>query len=154
MKNQKLVIGSDHGGYNLKKHLIDFLESLGYSIEDYGTYDTKSFDYPDVAFKVADAVSAGDFDKGILICTTGQGVAMAANKVPGIRAACCSDRYSAKMSVAHNDANILTLGEKIVATNYAKEIVKAFLDSEFEGGRHQRRVDKINKHQGHCTEKS
>ncbi|MEW5819590.1 MAG: ribose 5-phosphate isomerase B [Cyanobacteriota bacterium] len=143
MKKYNLVIGSDHGGYNLKKILLEFLQSLGHTVDDYGTHSTESCDYPDYAFKVAKSVSDGSHDKGILVCTTGQGVAMAANKVKGIRAACVSDLYSARMCVAHNDANILTLGGKVVEPDMAKEIVYTWLNAKFEGERHQRRVDQI-----------
>lgn len=144
MHSKKIVIGSDHGGYNLKHYLLASLKSLGYSVEDYGTNDTTSCDYPDIAFKVAKAVQGKKFDRGILICGSGLGMAMAANKLKGIRAVTCSDCYSAIMSVRHNNSNILTLGERVVGHGLADAIVDAWLEAEFEGGRHQRRIDKID----------
>lgn len=143
MDKIKLVIGSDHGGFKLKKHLIEYLESLGYSVEDFGTYSNERCDYPNIAFKVAASVRDKLFDKGILICTTGQGIAIAANKVKGIRACCCSDLLSARMSVSHNNANILTLGEKIVSPELARQIVNVWLEAKFEGGRHLQRLHQI-----------
>lgn len=144
MHTRKLVIGSDHGGFNLKNYLLASLRSLGYQIEDYGTKDPTSCDYPDIAFKVAKAVQENKFDLGILVCGTGLGMAMAANKLNGIRAVSCTDCYSATMAVMHNNANILALGERVVGFGLADSIVAAWLKAEFEGGRHQRRIDKID----------
>ncbi|KUK11129.1 MAG: Ribose-5-phosphate isomerase [Clostridia bacterium 41_269] len=140
----RIGIGSDHGGYNLKELIKNYLKDRGdIEVEDYGTFDSNSVDYPDFALKVACAVASGDVDRGILCCGTGIGVAIAANKVPGIRAAVCSDTFSARMSREHNDANILCLGERVVGPGLALEILRVWLESEFEGGRHKRRIDKI-----------
>lgn len=144
MQNLKLVIGSDHGGVNLKNHIFNVMKSLCCSIEDYGTYDTTSCDYPDIAYKVAKAVQDKAFDRGILVCGTGLGMAITANRLKGVRAVTCSECYSAKMSVMHNDANILTLGERVIGYDLAVDIVKTWLEAKFEGGRHQRRIDKID----------
>ena len=139
----KIAIGCDHGGFELKQAVIKFLEANGYEYKDYGTYDTQSCDYPDIAIPVAEAVAAGEFDRGILICGTGIGIGIAANKVKGIRAACCSDYFSAKYTRMHNDANVLCLGARVIGVGAALELVDVFLNTEFEGGRHQRRVDQI-----------
>lgn len=145
IKKPTIVIGSDHAGFHLKEELTEALRSEGYTIEDFGTFSLESMDYPDIAKSVAEAVSEGRFDKGILICGTGIGVTIAANKVRGIRAAAVSDTYSAKMSRAHNDANIIGIGARVVGTGLALDIINTFLETSFEGGvRHQRRVDKIN----------
>ncbi len=144
MSKQLLVIGSDHGGFNLKNHLINFVKSLKYEIEDYGTFDNNSCDYPDIALKVAKAIQDKKFERGILVCGTGLGMAITANKLKGIRAVTCTDCYSAKMSVEHNNANILTLGERVISSEQAEEIIKTWLEAKFEGGRHQRRIDKID----------
>ncbi|RLL92865.1 ribose 5-phosphate isomerase B [Ammonifex thiophilus] len=139
----KIAIGSDHGGFQLKKAICRFLEEQGLTYQDFGTYSPESCDYPDIAFAVAEAVARGEFDRGILVCGTGIGMAIAANKVPGIRAALCHDTYSARMSREHNDANVLTLGERVVGPGLALEIVKTWLFSSFAGERHSRRVEKI-----------
>ncbi len=139
----KIAIASDHGGYNLKEKVKETLQSQGLAYEDLGTSNTRPVDYPDFAFKVAEGVARGDYQGGIIICGTGIGVSMAANKVPGIRAALCSDCFSARAAREHNDANILTLGERVTGPGLAQEIVKTFLSSQFQGGRHQNRVDKI-----------
>ncbi|MDD2400958.1 MAG: ribose 5-phosphate isomerase B [Clostridia bacterium] len=139
----RIAIGSDHGGYNLKEEIKLFLRENGYDFKDYGTFDTKSCDYPDNAFKVAQAVVTEECDKGIIVCGTGIGVSIAANKVSGIRAALCSDTFSARAAREHNDANILTLGERVVGKGLALEIVRVWLTSSFLGGRHKKRVDKI-----------
>lgn len=144
-KNTPIAIGSDHAGYYLKESLIEDLRADGYKIEDFGTFSLESVDYPDIAREVAEAVSSGRFEKGILICGTGIGISIAANKIKGVRAAVCSDTYSAKMSRQHNDANIIAVGARVVGAGLALDIVKAFLETPFEQGpRHQRRVDKIN----------
>lgn len=138
-----IAIGSDHGGYELKEQLLQFLEENGYETEDCGTFSGESVDYPDIAEKVAKVVLAGDAERGILICGTGIGICIAANKINGIRAAHCTDPYSARMAREHNNANIIALGGRITGTELAIEILCAYLDAEFQGGRHQRRVDKI-----------
>ncbi len=139
----KLAIGCDHGGYELKENLIARFSKEGHEFVDFGTYSSESVDYPDFAFAVGEYVAEGNCDLGILVCSTGIGISIAANKVDGIRAAHCTDTYSAKMSRRHNDANILALGAKITGEAIAEEIVEVFLAESFEGGRHQRRVDKI-----------
>lgn len=139
----KLAIGCDHGGYELKESLIKRFSKEGHEFVDFGTYSSESVDYPDFAFTVGEYVAAGNCDLGILVCSTGIGISIAANKVDGIRAAHCTDTYSAKMARRHNNANILALGAKITGEAIAEEIVEVFLAESFEGGRHQRRVDKI-----------
>lgn len=136
-------IGSDHGGVTLKEAIKEFLNQNGYEFKDYGTQKDVPMDYPDIAETVARAVVSGECDKGILICGTGIGVSIAANKIDGIRAAHVTDVFSAKMAKEHNDAQIICLGERITGPGLALEIVKAYLESEHLGGRHQRRVDKI-----------
>jgi ribose 5-phosphate isomerase B len=139
-----IAIGSDHGGYELKSELIKYLKEKGYEVEDMGTFDgVCSSDYPDYGLAVAQSVSEGKFDKGIVICGTGLGISISANKVPGIRAALCTDAYMARMSREHNDANILALGARVVGVGLALDILQAWLDSNFLGGRHKTRVDKI-----------
>lgn len=139
----KIAIGSDHGGYRLKEEIKRWLNDNGYEIKDFGTDSTDSCDYPDISIPVAHEVAAGKYEKGILICGTGIGIGIAANKVPGIRAALCHDTFSAKASREHNDANILTMGERIVGPGLALDIVRIWLESSFAGGRHQKRVEKI-----------
>lgn len=140
----KIIIGSDHAGYALKEEIKGFLKKQDIEFEDAGTFNgEESCDYPDFAEKVAVAVSKGRFERGILICGTGIGMAMTANKAPGIRAAVANDTASATMSRAHNDANVLTLGSRLVTRELAREIVDVWLKTEFEGGRHQSRLDKI-----------
>ncbi len=138
-----IAIGSDHGGFELKKVLLDFLAELEYEYTDFGTFDGSSVDYPDIADKVCNAVSGGDCILGILVCGTGIGMNMCANKHKGIRAAQCSDTFSAKMTRQHNNANVLTLGGRVVGPELAKEIVREFLTNEFAGGRHAVRVEKM-----------
>lgn len=139
----KIAIGSDHGGFVLKEAVIETIKSLGYDFIDYGAYNEDSCDYPDYALKVALDVKSGDADKGILLCGTGIGMCIAANKVKGIRCGHVTDVFSAKATAEHNNANIISIGGRITSSQTAKEIVKAFLTTEFAGGRHQRRVDKI-----------
>jgi ribose 5-phosphate isomerase B len=139
-----LAIGSDHGGFELKNHVIEHLKSKGIEYKDYGTYTEESSDYPDVAKKVADAINSGECERGILICGTGIGISMAANKVDGIRAALCSDVFSAKMARQHNNANIICLGGRVTGRELAFMIIDTFLEEKFEGGRHQKRIDKIH----------
>lgn len=138
-----IAIGSDHGGYELKEQLLQFLNDSGYETQDCGTFSGESVDYPDIAEEVARAVLAHEADCGILVCGTGIGISIAANKIDGIRAAHCTDPYSARMAREHNNANIIALGGRITGTELAIDIVRAYLDAEFQGGRHQRRVDKI-----------
>ncbi|MCL4500106.1 MAG: ribose 5-phosphate isomerase B [Chloroflexi bacterium] len=152
--NAVIAIGSDHAGYPLKEALIEELTTLGYQFKDFGTFSLESVDYPDIGREVAEAVAAGKFERAILICGTGIGISITANKVKGIRAAVCSESFSARMSRAHNDANVLAMGARVVGTGLAVEIAKAFLETEFEAGRHKRRVDKIealdNSEEGTC----
>ena len=140
----KIAIGCDHGGFELKNEIVKFLEDEGHETKDFGTYSTDSCDYPDIALPVAESVAAKEYEIGILICGTGIGISIAANKVPGIRAALCSDTFSAHATREHNDANILTMGQRVVGTGLALDIVKAFVTSKFEGDRHQKRIDKIS----------
>ncbi|MDW7675704.1 MAG: ribose 5-phosphate isomerase B [Bacillota bacterium] len=139
----KIAVGSDHGGFKLKQEVVAYLKEKGYQYEDFGTYSPDSVDYPDVALKVADEVRAGNFDRGVLLCGTGIGIGIVANKVPGIRAALCHDTFSAKATRQHNNSNVLTMGERVVGVGLALEILKIWLTTDFEGGRHQRRVEKI-----------
>ncbi|MBR1892520.1 MAG: ribose 5-phosphate isomerase B [Lachnospiraceae bacterium] len=139
-----IAIGSDHGGFDLKEKVIAHLKEEGYTVKDMGTYSKDSCDYPDFGHAVAWAVAKNEADKGIVICTTGVGISISANKVPGIRAALCTDPYVAKMTRLHNDANVLALGAAIVGDGLASEIVDTFLNTEFsEGERHKRRIEKI-----------
>ena len=140
----KVALGCDHGGYHLKNDIIKHLESKNIEVEDFGTYSTESCDYPDYAFKVAEEVANKNFDFGILVCGTGIGISIAANKVPGIRAALCSDTFSAHATREHNDANILALGARVVGPGLALDIVDTFLNAKFEGDRHINRINKIS----------
>lgn len=139
----KIAIGSDHGGYELKGKLVKYMEDLGYEVVDHGTYSNDSVDYPDYGEKVAKSVVDGNEDLGVVICGTGIGISIAANKVKGARAALCGDAFSATMARQHNNANVIALGARVTGDELAKAILKAFLDSSFEGGRHARRVEKI-----------
>jgi ribose 5-phosphate isomerase B len=145
-KLTKLAIGSDHAGYSYKNIIAEWLSSLGYEIEDLGTYSAESCDYPDYAFRVAESVSEGRNDLGILICGTGIGMSMSANKVKGIRAATCWSVDSARLAREHNNANILAFGARLIPLDLAKEIIIAFLNSEFQQGRHLRRVKMIDEY--------
>ncbi|MEQ8173781.1 MAG: ribose 5-phosphate isomerase B [Syntrophomonadaceae bacterium] len=138
----KLVIGSDHAGYALKNYLISCLKAEGHEPVDCGTFSTNSVDYPDIALKVAESVLK-EHIPGVLVCGTGIGISIAANKVPGIRAAVCQNLYTARLARQHNDANILALGSRITAPELAWEILRNFLETEFEAGRHQARIEKI-----------
>lgn len=136
-----LAIGSDHGGYELKEEIKRHLDARGVAYKDFGCHSTASVDYPTVATEVGHAVAGGEYARGLLFCGTGIGISIAANKVRGIRAACCSDYFSAKYTRLHNDANILCMGGRVVGAGLACELVDAFLDTEFEGGeRHTRRL--------------
>ena len=138
-----IAIGSDHGGFALKEQVRAWLEEQGIPYRDFGCYDEHSVDYPDIAAPVGRAVASGECGKGLLFCGTGLGISMAANKIRGVRAACCSDCFSAKMSRAHNDANILCMGGRVVGPGLALMMAELFLTTEFEGGRHSRRVEKL-----------
>ncbi len=139
-----IAIGADHGGFELKEHIVKYLKDKGIDVKDYGTYNEDSIDYPDCAAPVCKAVQDGTAERGILICGTGIGISMAANKYKGIRAALCSDVYSAKMTKQHNNANIICLGGRVTGRELAFMIVDAWMNAEFEGGRHQNRIDKIH----------
>ncbi len=139
----KIAIGADHAGFRLKEHLARFLENQGHQVEDQGTFSEDSVDYPDFAAAVAGEVIAGRADRGLLVCGTGVGIAIAANKVDGIRAATCNDLFTAGKAREHNDANILSLGARVVGEGLAEDIVQRFMTTDFEAGRHQRRVDQI-----------
>ncbi|MEM1484599.1 ribose 5-phosphate isomerase B [Oscillospiraceae bacterium PP1C4] len=139
----KIAIGCDHVGYELKDRLIHHLEEKGIAYHDFGTYKTDRTDYPIYGEAVANAVVSGEYDRGLLICGTGVGISIAANKVPGIRAVVCSEPYSALLSRQHNDSNILAMGSRVVGGDLALMILDAWLSGEYEGGRHQKRVDLI-----------
>jgi len=139
----KIAIGADHAGFALKQHLVATLTRLGYQVDDLGTHDTQPVDYPEICANVARAVVGRRADRGIVVGGSGQGEQIAANKVPGVRAALCNDLYTARMSRQHNDANVLALGGRIVADGLADEIVALWLTTEFEGGRHLRRIQQI-----------
>ncbi len=139
----KIALGSDHGGLALKSAIKEHLEKKGYEVKDFGTYTRESCDYPDISEKVAHEVSSGNYPFGILICGTGIGIGIAANKIQGIRAALCHDTFSAHATREHNNANILTMGERVIGESLALDIVDIFLETSFEGGRHQTRIDKI-----------
>ena len=138
-----IAIASDHGGYPLKEHIKAYLAAKGITCQDFGTDSTESCDYPAFGKAAAQAVASGQCEWGIVICTTGIGISIAANKVKGIRCALCSEPLSAEMTRRHNDANMLAMGGGMIGNNMADRILDAFLNTEFEGGRHQRRVDKI-----------
>jgi ribose 5-phosphate isomerase B len=145
----RIAIGCDHRGLDLKHSIMNLIEETEHSYEDFGCYTANSVDYPDIAQKVAEKVAGGDFERGILICDTGIGMSIAANKVEGIRAALCHDAFSARRARRHNDANILCLGAgEEQVQEPVSEIVDTFLTTEFEGGRHQRRLDKIKAMEG------
>lgn len=137
---KKIIIGCDHGGYNRKLEIIAHLQSRGFEVEDVGTNSTSSCNYPEYAALLCKRIQSGEFSMGILVCGTGIGMSIAANKHNGIRAACCSDTFSARMTRMHNDANVLCLGERVVGTGLALDIVDQFVDNEFEGERHSKRV--------------
>ena len=140
----RIVVGSDHAGLVLKNDLMSYMSERGLEPVDLGTHDTSSCDYPDFAEKVARAVAAGESPWGLLVCGTGVGMSMAANKVPGVRAAVISDTFSAAATRQHDNANVLCLGERVVGAGLARAILDAWLGASFEGGRHQRRVNKMN----------
>lgn len=139
----KIAIASDHAGFEMKEKIKPFLKSMKHDVKDFGTNDMKPVDYPDFALKVASAVAKKQFERGILFCGTGLGMSIAANKVDGIRAVLCYDTETAKLSREHNDANILTIGARVIDIENAKEIIKVWLKTDFLGGRHLTRVEKI-----------
>jgi len=140
----KLAIGCDHGGFELKNEILKFIKAVAnIQVSDLGPAGTESVDYPDFGAKVAEAVSKGTVDRGILICGTGIGMSIVANRYSNVRAALCHDHFTAQMSREHNDANVLVMGERVIGKGVALEIVKTWLDTEFAGGRHQKRLDKI-----------
>ncbi|WP_349408831.1 ribose 5-phosphate isomerase B [Pseudalkalibacillus sp. SCS-8] len=139
----KVAIGSDHAGYKIKEDIKEVMDEIGVEYEDVGCNCEDSVDYPDYALPVAEKVSKGEADRGILICGTGIGMSITANKVKGVRCALVHDLFSAKVTRLHNDSNVLAMGERIIGPGLAKEIAKVWLQTEFEGGRHERRVNKI-----------
>jgi ribose 5-phosphate isomerase B len=139
----RIAIGADHAGFPLKQHLKATLQRLGHSVDDHGTHSEESTDYPSICFSVARAVVDGHAERGIVLGGSGQGEQIAANKVPGIRAALCNDLFTARLAREHNDANVLSMGGRIVANGLAEEIVTLWLKTPFAGGRHQRRIDQI-----------
>lgn len=140
----RIALACDHGGLKLKEHIAAYFRECGVEYKDFGTFSADPVDYPDIALIVAEAVQKGDFDQGVLCCGTGIGVAIAANKVPGIRAAQCHETFSARAAREHNDANILTMGERVIGCGLARDIVKVWLEAQFQGGRHAARVNKIS----------
>ena len=140
----KIAISSDHGGNNLRKEIMNLLDELQIAYEDFGPKNNDSVDYPDYARPVAERVASGEFDRGILICGTGIGISIAANKFKGIRCALVHDVFSAKATRCHNDSNILAMGERVIGPGLALEIVMTWLNTDFEGGRHQARIQKIS----------
>ena len=140
---KKLVIGCDHAAVELKQQVMAHLAERGFAVEDVGTYTADSCDYPVYAHKLCRKIQSGEYELGILICGTGVGMSMAANKHKGIRAACCSDTFSARLTRLHNNANVLCFGARVVGMGLAFDLVDAFLDAEFEGGKHAKRVDLI-----------
>ena len=139
----KIALGCDHGGYDLKQHVIKVLEGLGHEIEDFGCHSKESCDYSDFGAAAARAVAEGSCDRGIVICTTGIGISITANKVKGVRCAHCADCLQAEMTRRHNDANMMAIGAGFTGPSMAERMVEVFLSTEFEGGRHARRVDKM-----------
>lgn len=139
-----LAIGCDHGGFELKNHIIEHLKGRGIDFKDFGCFDETSCDYPDIACAVCKSITEGECDRGILVCGTGIGMSIAANKIKGIRAAHVTDVYSAKMTKMHNNASVICLGGRVTGRELAFMIVDAWLDTEFAGGRHQTRIDKIS----------
>jgi ribose 5-phosphate isomerase B len=140
----RIAIGADHAGFVLKQRLIAILRELGHDVDDHGTHDERPTDYPPICAAVARAVASGRADRGMVIGGSGQGEQIAANKIPGIRAALCNELYIARLSRAHNDANVLAMGARVIAADLAEAIMKLWLETPFEGGRHQRRIDQIH----------
>ena len=139
----KIAVGCDHGGLEHKNAIAEHLKSEGFEVEDFGIYENKSVDYPEIALKVANSIKNGENELGILVCGTGIGMSLAASKVNGIRAAACSEHFSAKYTRLHNNSNILCLGGRVIGIGTALELCDIFVNTEFEGGRHQRRIDMI-----------
>lgn len=139
----KIAVGCDHGGFEHKNAIAEHLKERGFEVTDYGIYELKSVDYPEIAEKLCESIVNGENELGILVCGTGIGMSIAANKVKGIRAAACSEHFSAKYTRLHNNSNVLCLGGRVIGVGTAIELVDLFVDTEFEGGRHQTRVDKI-----------
>lgn len=150
MTLKKIALGCDHGGFELKEKVSAFLKTAGYEVLDCGTFSSDSMDYPDTAYKAALAVSRGKAERAILICKSGIGNSITANKVKGIRAALCYNRKAARLSRQHNDANVLVLGSLFVKTEEAKKMIKLWLETPFEGGRHLRRIKKIERIEKRC----
>ena len=143
-----IVLGCDHGGFELKTAIMKHLDEIGREYIDVGSYNTDSVDYPVIAKALCEKITSGEAELGILCCGTGIGMSMAANKVKGIRAACCSDTFSARLTRNHNNANVLCLGGRVVGAGLALDLVDNFINAEFEGGRHQRRIDMITEIEG------
>lgn len=143
MTNKKIALASDHAGFELKEEIKKFLLELGYSFDDFGVEGSQPVDYPDYAKAVSEKISGGEYEKGILFCGSGVGMAIVANKFPNVRAVQSNDMYTAIMSRKHNDTNVLTLASRVTGKDLAKEIVKVWLETSFEGGRHERRIKKI-----------
>ena len=140
----KVALAADHGGFRLKENIAGFFRESGIDYTDFGTFSEEPVDYPDIALRVAEAVRSGAFERGVICCGTGIGVAIAANKVPGIRASQCHDTFSARAAREHNNANVLTMGERVIGFGLARDIVRIWLEAEFQGGRHAPRLDKIS----------
>lgn len=143
----KIAICSDHGGFELKLRLIPFIEEMGHTVTDFGCCSEASVDYPDMAFPMAEAVAAGEYERGIAICGTGIGVSICCNKVKGIRCALCGDVLSAELTRRHNDSNVLAMGGRIIGPETAKAITRVWLDTGFDGGRHENRINKITEYE-------
>lgn len=141
----KIAVGCDHGGFDHKNAIAEHLKQRGFEVVDYGIYENKSVDYPDIASKLCNGILEGEADLGILVCGTGIGMSIAANKFKGIRAAACSEHFSAKYTRLHNNSNVLCLGGRVIGIGTALELADLFVNTEFEGGRHQNRIDKIEK---------
>jgi ribose 5-phosphate isomerase B len=139
----KIALGSDHAGFPLKREIMEYLKTKNIEFKDFGTFSEDSCDYPDFAERVGEQVASKNYEFGILVCGTGIGISISANKIPGIRAALCGDTFSAHASREHNDANVLALGQRVVGSGLAMDIVDTFLNAEFQGGRHKKRIDKI-----------
>lgn len=143
----KIAVCSDHGGFELKLRLIPFIEEMGHTVTDFGCFSEASVDYPDMAFPMAEAVAAGEYERGIAICGTGIGVSICCNKVKGIRCALCGDVLSAELTRRHNDSNVLAMGGRIIGPETAKAITRVWLETGFDGGRHENRINKITEYE-------
>ena len=144
MEDKKIVIASDHAAFELKQNIVNHLKELGYEPVDFGVYDISSVDYPDYGVKVASSISTGEYSRGILLCGTGIGMSITANKFPGVRASLVYDNYTARMSRLHNNSNILVLGGRTTGPSTAFDIVETWINTQYEGGRHERRLQKIS----------